>query len=137
MKKAFLAVLIIALPCIVSAQTQADYEEVAARFVKFYNANQVDNIIDMFSDKLGETHEKRARLWDNNDYLLNKYGKIISINYIGVDESDPDLGLRVFKVVATKSTHATSFSLDSTNKFLTYRFKTTSEGIEELMKKAK
>jgi hypothetical protein len=137
MKKAIFIFLLFVLPCAASAQSQVDYENVMARFQKFYNAGQSDSIQAMFSDDWGTTPEKRARLWRNGDGLLKEYGKIKSMKYLGVEAEDPDKKVRIFKVICTKNTHATGLSIDKMGKLQTFRFDTSSDGIDEMMKRAK
>jgi len=137
MKKAIFIFLFFALSNAASAQSQADYEKVMVRFQKFYNAGQSDSIRAMFSDDWGTTTEKRARLWRGGDDLLKEYGKIESMKYLGAEAEDPDKKVRIFKVICTKSTHATGLSIDKMGKLQTFRFDTSSDDIDEMMKNAK
>jgi hypothetical protein len=61
--------------------------------------------------------------------IIEKYGKIRSYKYLGVDER----GVSLYKLVCGKSTHAFGFTLDGEGKFGTFRFQTTSPQIRELM----
>jgi hypothetical protein len=114
-------------------QTQAEYDNAMARFMKFYNANQADSICNLFSDTWGE-HKKT--LWTSQDLMETKreYGEMTSFKYMGVEPGD---SIRLYKTVCTKKTFGTGISLDTDNKMLTHRFHTTSPYIKKLLRKTK
>ncbi len=61
--------------------------------------------------------------------IIEKYGKILSYKYLGVD----DRGVSLYKLVCRKSTHVMGITLDGEGKLGTFRFQTTSPQIRELM----
>ena len=128
--KQLLYVLLL-LPTLALAQAKNAYEHTMTRFTTFYNNGQADSIRDMFSDEWGAA---KAKLWTaaKNAELRDQYGKITSWTYLGMP---PDDDVQVFKVVCEKSTHAASMTLDNNKqKIGTFRFRTTSDEIEKMLK---
>jgi hypothetical protein len=124
------------LPCFVIAQTQTDYEVAIGRFMKFYNTKQCDSIVNMWpadAPYIGSI----KRSWNKEvvESLHTKYGKLLSYEYVGIDTEDSNPGLAVFKtkysVVGEKTT---SLSLDDKNYLSTFRFITSSDGIDKLLR---
>lgn len=140
MKNILAALCLLIQPCIAFSQTQKDYENVVGKFMKFYNLNKPDSIINLYSDSWGETKKK---LWDvkkTND-LTERYGRMKSYKYLelyrdGTGDGGGD-GLAFFKVVFTKSTHVMGITLDKQNYLLTFRFKTSSPHIDSLLERYK
>lgn len=135
MKKLTLALAFIAISLISFAQTSLNADIVMSRFQRFYNAKMDDSIRAMFSKTWGATPEKLKQVWEDGSAggLHKDYGKIISIKYIG--EMDDDPSTKLYKVVTDKDTHATGISLDEENRFLNFRFHTSSDHINKLMGK--
>lgn len=111
-----------------NAQNKADYENVVDKFMTFYNNNQPDSICDLYSDSWGKT---RKALWTSEiiKNLKDKFGMMKSYKYM---DGKPG-NLLLYKVVFEKSTHAMGLVLDKKSKLLTFRFKTTSYSIENLL----
>ncbi len=111
------------------AQKKADYDNVVGKFMKFYNNDQPDSICDLFAISWGEARET---LWtaEKLKKIKDEFGMMKSYKYM---DSKPG-GLLLYKVVFEKSTHAMGLSLDKKSKLLTFRFKTTSDSIEELLR---
>jgi hypothetical protein len=121
------------LPHSVSAQTKDDYEHVMNKFIKFYNAQRYDSVYNLYADKDITTPDKNEKLLRS---FMKKYGRVLSYEYLGVDASEKEL-VTVFVTHWSKAgDKTTSFSLDKNNKFRTWRFITSSEGIDKLLKKA-
>jgi hypothetical protein len=134
----YLVFILFFLPCACWAQTQADYEHVMARFVKYYNNKQGDSIIRMWS--AGERDEWTNEAWGNKSLasMHKEYGKILSCKYIGIDTEDPNPGLAVFKTdLSVIGVKAISLTLEKGNYLGTFRFITSSDGINKLLKKKK
>lgn len=114
-----------------SIKKQADYDNAVGTFMKFYNNNQADSICEMFSDTWGKT---KKTIWKAKDIteLKEKYGVMKAYSYLA---KDPDVML--YKVTFTKSVHVMGLSLDKKNKLLTFRFHTSSDRYDEMLKKAK
>jgi hypothetical protein len=114
-----------------------DFERAMTKFVKFYNHKQNDSIVSMWP-----ANEKADldRMW--TDEMIERshktYGTIISFKYLGIDTKDANPGLAVFKTEFSKAgKKTTSLTLDNENHLGTFRFITSSEGIDELLKKEK
>lgn len=115
------------------SQSKADYEHTMNKFMKFYNHNQADSIRNMFSDSYAKLKDRLMPM----DLLLElkkKYGKMESYKYIGVTPEDT---VTIFKTVFTKHKQATGILLNKENKMETFRFETTSEEIDSLLKAVK
>lgn len=131
-------IAIFLLPLAVAGQSKTDYENVMAKFQKLYNAGLGDSINAMFGYEQGNIRPTNPT-WTNesNASLLNKYGKLKSFKYIGIDKSDT-YDVYVFKTIFTMAGEkATSLTLHKDYSLGTFRFITTSEGIEDLLKKHK
>lgn len=107
--------------------------------MKFYNNKQCDSIVNMWpadAPYLGSI----KRSWNKEavESLHTKYGKLLSYEYVGIDTKDSNPGLAVFKtkysVVGEKTT---SLSLDEKKYLSTFRFITSSDGIDKLLKTKK
>jgi hypothetical protein len=134
----FFALLVVLLPFAVAAQSKTDYENAMAKFQKFFNAAQGDSINAMFGHGWDEMKLTKA-LWtnDNAAEYLKEYGKLKSFRYVGVDQKDANK-VHVFQTVFTKAgIKTTSLALDKDNLLDTFRFITTSESINELLRKFK
>jgi len=127
----YILIALLAIPSISFAQTKPDYEHAIGKFMKFYNSGQTDSIISQYSDMWGSN---KPGLWtpEQNKKLQEKYGKMISYKYLGMSKED---NVAVFRTVFSKSTHATSLSLDKQKKIETFRFDTMSDEIKVMMKK--
>lgn len=133
-----LALLGFLLPMAVTAQTKADYEHVMAKFQKFYNAGQGDSIQAM-SKPFIQLISKNNPLWTNerNAEALKQFGKLKSFAFLGIDKTDPD-NVYVFQTFFRKAgAKTTSLTLDENSKLGTFRFMTTSDGIDDLLKNRK
>jgi hypothetical protein len=98
-----------------------------SKFVAFYNKGRGDSINEMFSDSLWKELKAKS-LWNVNDNkkLLEMHGRILSVKYLGIDETDDSV--RVFKTVFSKDgVKASSFKVDKTNHFETFRLMTSSD----------
>ncbi len=130
--------ILLFLPVIGFAQTRKDHERVMAKFVKHYNNKQGDNIIRMW--KGGEYDEWNHQMWSDEQLIsMHKdYGKIVSYKYLGIDTEDPNPGLAVFEtqfsVVGWKTT---SMTIDKEGWLGTFRFITSSDGINKMLKNKK
>ncbi len=125
------------LPITVIAQTETDYKQAMAKFQQLYNAGQGDSISAMFN--LDYKSVGIEPLWTNKlvAEALKEFGTLKSLKYIGVDETDHDT-VRVFQTFFSKAgTKTTSLTLHKNNKLGTFRFITTSDGTDALLKKRK
>lgn len=126
------------LPIIAIAQTKSDYQYAMANFQRFYNAGQGDSIRAMFPPDI-QSEMAKTPMWskENTAAMLKKYGTLKSFKYIGVDQTDVDT-VRVFQTFFSKAgAKTTSMTLHQDNKLGTFRFITTSDGIDDLLKKQK
>jgi hypothetical protein len=132
----FVVLLVFLLPLVAASQSKTDYENVMAKFQKFYNTGQGDSINAMFGHSWDEMKLTKA-LWTNakaSEYL-KEYGKLKSFKFIGIDESDPNK-VYVFETVFSKAgTKTTSLTLDEEHSLGTFRFITSSESISALQRK--
>jgi Transglutaminase-like superfamily len=112
--------------------TKADFEAAMGRFKKYYNHNEADSICNMFSYSWGE-YRKTIYTTEKIESIKKAFGDIVSYEYLGVEPED---GVTLFRVVCTKSTHATGLSLDRENNIGTFRFKTSSGFINDLLAKS-
>jgi hypothetical protein len=132
------ALLAFLLPFTVAAQSKTDYEKAMAKFQKFYNAAQGDSINALFGQGWDEM-KKTNPLWTNAKAAeyLKEYGKLKSFRFVGVDKADPNK-VHVFQTVFAKAgTRTSSLTLDEDNASGTFRFITTSESINELLRRFK
>lgn len=124
------------LPLAAVSQTTKDYNQAMEQFQKFYNAGQGDSINAMYGHDWDQMKSIKP-LWtnDKNTGLLEEYGYLKSYRFIGIDTQDPN-HVYVFETVFSKAgAKTTSLTLDSENHLGTFRFITTSEGIDKLMAK--
>ena len=131
--------LFLLLPFVGYTQTQTDHEHAMSRFMKFYNNKQGDSIVNLWpSDAPYIGSIKRSWNKEVVESLHTKYGKLLSYEYVGIDTEDSNPGLAVFKtkysVVGEKTT---SLSLDEKKYLSTFRFITSSDGIDKLLKTKK
>jgi hypothetical protein len=114
-------------------QKKADYERVMNKFVKYYNAIEPDSIINLWP--IGDQANIRD-MWNRNAIMrdFTEYGTLKSVMYLG--EADDDKGVIIFKAVFSKSgTKAIGLTLDEKNHLGTFRFTTSSPGIDKLLEK--
>jgi hypothetical protein len=133
-----LALLTFLLPFTIAAQTRADYEHVMAKFQRFYNAGQGDSIHTMSKPSI-QLATKNNPMWTNerNAEALKQFGSLKSFIYLGIDKTDPDK-VYVFRTFFSKAgAKTTSLTMDENSKLGTFRFMTTSDGIDDLLKKRK
>jgi hypothetical protein len=110
--------------------TQAEYEQVVAKFKDCYNRTDgkcVDEI--MTADSKGWLNDKELKR------LVEKYGKMTSFKYIGMEGDNEYEDVALFKVVCEHSTHCLAISLSEPGKMGTFRFHTTSTYIDWAMAK--
>jgi hypothetical protein len=134
----FFAIVIFLLPMAVAGQSKTDYENTMAKFQKFYNSGKGDSINAMFEHRPAEM-ESTQPLWtnDENASLLKEFGTLKSFRFIGIDKSDPNK-VYVFKTIFSKAgAKTTSLTLYKDYSVGTFRFITTSESINDLLKKSK
>ena len=126
----FLMIALLLLPFITIAQTKQDYEKAMAAFVKYYNNQQSDSICTAnFSDAANCFWAKIRP-----ERIYKEYGRIIEFKYLGIAEKDPE-NVTVFKVnFERKGVKAMSFNLNEENKFLTFRFDTIDDEIEDMLR---
>jgi len=126
------------LPFAAAGQSKTDYENVMAKFQKFYNAGKGDSINAMYGHDWDQMKMKKA-LWTNAKAAeyLKEYGRLKSFKFIGIDESDPNK-VHVFETIFSKAgTKTTSLTLDKNLALGTFRFITSSESISALQRKQK
>ena len=135
--KCYIVLLLLVTPFITSAQTNARVDKQMRQFVNFYNKKHTDNICSLFPKEQIEEYDCFWKWAEHKLDAYSEYGKIKSFVYAGVDTSDPE-GISVFKVVYEKAgTKAMSFTLGEENKFGTFRFDTSSDEIEEMIRNVK
>lgn len=118
------------LPLSTFAQKKADYELVMSKFTRYYNHEQVDSI-NMLDAGKGYWELENLRS------MKKSMGDILSFKYLGVDTSDRNK-VHVFKVKLSKDgIKAVSFTLNKTNHTETFRFTTSSDEIERMLKASK
>lgn len=131
----YLAFLFFLLPLAVSGQTKPDYENAMSKFQQFYNAGMGDSIHAMFGYQPDDLRSAKP-LWTNETAAsaLAEFGKLNSFHYIGVDHSD-SYDVHVFVTNFSKAgAKTTSLTLHKNNALGTFRFMTSSEGINKLLK---
>lgn len=130
-----LSILVYLIPFTLAGQVSNPYQQTMQNFKKFYNAAQGDSINSMYGRGWDKMKQTKA-LWTNvkAKELLKEYGKLISFKFIGVDKEDPQKVYVFQTVFSKKHDNATSFTLDSENKFGTFRFSTSSDEIIRLIK---
>jgi len=133
----FFALVIFLLPIAVAGQSKTDYENAMAKFQKFYNTGQGDSINAMFGHIPDDM--KSSPLWTNdaNAVRLKEFGTLKSFKFIGIDKSDPNK-VYVFETIFSKAgAKTTSLTLYKDYSVGTFRLITTSESINELLRKSK
>ncbi len=111
--------------------TQAEYEQVMAKFKDCYNKTSggcIDNI--MMAESKGWLTDKS--LTD----LVDEYGHMQSFIYLGLEADNKSEDVALFKIACDKSVHCMGISLDKDNKIGTLRFKTYSGYIDWVLAKA-
>ena len=134
----FFALVIFLLPIAVAGQSKTDYENAMAKFQRFYNTGQGDSINAMFGHIPDDMKSSRP-LWtnDENAARLKEFGTLKSFKFIGIDKSDPNK-VYVFETIFSKAgAKTTSLTLYKDYSVGTFRFITTSESINELLRKSK
>lgn len=134
----FIALVMFLLPIAVAGQSTTDYENAMSKFQKFYNTAQGDSIFAMFGH-LPEEIKSNRPMWTNaqTETYLKEYGILKSFKFIGIDNSDPNK-VYVFKTVFSKAgVKTTSLTLYDDLSVGTFRFITTSKGINKLLRKSK
>lgn len=123
------------LPITVIAQSETDYKQAMAKFQRLYNAGKGDSITAMFNLDYQAIGIKPMWTNEHTAEALKEFGTLKSFKYIGVDETDHDT-VRVFQTVFSKAgTKTTSLTLHKNHKLGNFRFMTTSDGIDALLKK--
>lgn len=134
----FITLILFLLPIALAGQSITDYKNAMSKFQKFYNKGQGDSINAMFGHMPKEM-KSTSPLWtnDQNAAMLKQYGTLKSFRFIGIDKSDPNQ-VYVFETIFSKAGAKTS-SLTLFNDYTlgTFRFITTSEEIQELLRKSK
>jgi len=133
-----LASLLLLLPMAVMAQSETPHEIAMGKFQKFYNAGQGDSINAMFGHSWDQAKAIKP-MWSNEDVarMLEEYGTLQSIKFIGIDKTDPQR-VSVFLTTFSKAGQKTSScTLDPENALSTFRFMTTSNRISKLVRKAR
>ncbi len=127
----YFIILACLLPAIAFGQTQKDYDQAMARFVRLYNAQKGDSINASFGHK--------TNIWSNSETasLIEKYGTIKSFKFLGVDHEDPNNVYVYITLFSKAGEKTTSFTIDKQSYFGTFRFITMSDGIEAMLKKKK
>ncbi|MCD6063374.1 MAG: hypothetical protein K0R82_1285 [Flavipsychrobacter sp.] len=118
------------VPAMAMAQSKDDYEKAMNRFKQYYNQQNSKKIVGLFSPEAQQFVED-AFGKKKVEELINKYGKILSFKYIGVTKED---GVAIFRTEFEKQTFTTGFILEEGNKFGTFRFNTTSDEIEAMLR---
>jgi hypothetical protein len=130
----FLLIFLLALPLATFAQSKRDYNRTMEQFVRFYNNNDVNGVCLLFYERPGRECFWK---WAQRDHsTLDKYGRILSYEYMGKVPSDPN-DIRAYKVLFEKQgVKAMSFHLGSDRLFRTFRLDTMDEEIEQMLAKA-
>ena len=130
----FLLIFLLALPLATFSQSKRDYNRTMEQFVRFYNNDDVNEVCKLFQN----TPEYGCfwRMVEQRSNALDKYGKILSYEYLGKEE--PGLtNIRVFKVVFEKmGVKAMAFEIAEDRLFRTFRFNTSSDDIDAMLAKA-
>jgi hypothetical protein len=106
------------------AQSQADYQRVMDKFVKFYNKKQGDSIIAIWTP--GQ-RKPVSRLWTKSqiDTLQMKYGKIKSGKYLKTETTQYG-NAAFFKTIFSKlEPNGTTFILNKNNQFEAFQLFTS------------
>ena len=133
----YILLLLLLAPFAAHAQPDARVDTQMDLFVTFYNQKDNDKICTLFPKKKRGEYDCVWNWFRSKSDVWAKYGKIKSFAYAGVDTSDPEQ-VRVFKVVYKKAgTKALSFTLHDDGTFGTFRFDTSSDEIEKMIKKVR
>ena len=133
-----LVLLTFLLPIMLLGQSQTDFENAMTKFQKFYNVGLGDSLSAMFGYEPNEPRPTKS-LWTNesNASALEKFGTLKSFKFIGVDKSDT-YDVYVFITNFSKAgEQTTSLTLNKDKSLGTFRFITSSVGIDDLVKKYK
>lgn len=133
-----LTLLVFMLPITLFSQSVNDYEHAMAKFQKYYNEGLGDSLNAMFGYEPNEPKPPTS-IWTNqiNASALVEYGKLKSFKFIGVDKSDT-YDVYVFITNFSKAgQQTTSLTLHKDKSLGTFRFITSSPGIDDLVKKYK
>lgn len=128
--------LLLLLPFTVIGQSKNDYQKAMARFQRFYNAGQADSIYVMFKPAYRAATSRDA-FWtsEQNSMALKEFGTLESFDFLGVDSIDH---VYVFKTLFSKAdAKTTGLTLDDDLSLITFRFITTSEEIDNMLKMQK
>lgn len=130
MKYALLLLLL--LPAATFAQTKAE-AALMKQYVQCYNNNADDCICTLIGQDTADCFWLKVA--DPQD-LRKRYGKLLSYSYLGIDTKDPEK-VTVYKIVWEKQgVDAMSFTMRD-NHFYTFRFSTSSDEIERMLKASK
>ena len=130
----FLSVFCSLIPCMASAQSRSDYDFAMNKFVKAYNAKDAAAINKMWPVKM---RKQLANMFTAKELEEDqeKYGKIMSYQYLGVDTSDANK-VTVFKTVfSVGGIKTTSLTLDPGSFLGTFRLVTSSPEINRMLKR--
>ncbi len=133
--KYLLSLLVAIMPLLSFAQSSVRNEKLMAKFVADYNSVNSDGIVHMWNDS--ETVEWASKAWSAASItnMHKQYGKILSYEYLGIDEEDPNPGLAVYVInMSVAGTKNLSFTFDNGKDLGTFRFITSSDGIDKMMK---
>ncbi|HVW99336.1 MAG TPA: hypothetical protein VHA52_02690 [Candidatus Babeliaceae bacterium] len=130
MKKLIPGICLLIFSTTAFSQSKADYEHFMKKFKTFYNHNQSDSLENMYGD---EWAKWKGQLMPMKELKVLKkdYGEMKSYTYLGVTPED---SVTIFKTVFTKHTHTMGVLLDKKNKIDTFRFETSSDEIDSLLK---
>ncbi|GAB3011169.1 hypothetical protein GCM10027051_11700 [Niabella terrae] len=106
--------------------------------MNYYNERSIDSLCSLFPLKKSEEGLCFWKTLERNSEksVYDEYGMIKNYEYLGVDSTDSK-GVAVFKVqFANKGAKALSFNLKN-QKFEIFRLNTSSDFIEEMLKKKK
>jgi hypothetical protein len=105
--KKLIPVLLLLWPSIAGAQTQQDYEQTMALFMKYYNTGDSAGICRMFRPDI------RSQVCDWPGERLKEFGSMASHEFVGIDTASKSGNpVRVFKVrYSPGEVRAMSFSL--------------------------
>lgn len=134
----FFALVIFLLPIAVAGQSKTDYENAMSKFQKFYNAGEGDSINAMSKSSI-QLATKNNPMWtkEGNATALKQFGTLKSFTFLGIDKTDPG-NVYVFQTFFSKAgAKTTSLTLDENSRLGTFRFITTSESINDLIRKSK
>ena len=130
----FLSLFCLLMPCMASAQTRSDYDYVMSKFVKYYNASQPENINTMWPVRLRKQNKELFGAKQLEE-LQDKYGKIASFKFMGIDSTDPGKAA-VFKTIFSRAgVKATTLNVEPGNFLGKVNLVTTSVEIRKMLKK--